>query len=237
MDNILIKSIDRQSGTSDNFVIYSNLIIEGTYIVKSCSIPNTIYNVNNTNNQFVLLEGLGSIPVTLPVGNYNHSTFANMLEVTLTSAGLLTYSAVIDPITYVMTVTNTTDSFCAFDFTQIKSFAQQLMGFERDYTGANTSIVSDGIVVLGSPESIGIQIEQSTSRNYENISTDSVGTIYVPLNKAFGSYVTIPSIDLPQYVKFERRERHLRIRIVDTSRNIPLSLNSANYELLLSRCN
>jgi hypothetical protein len=236
MDNLLIKSIDRSSGTSSDFKLYSKLVLEGTYLLKHAVIPNTIYNVNETNNRFVLNEGGLDIAITLPVGNWASSgTFEAMVGEALTLAGTYTYTAVIDPNTHKLVLINNSASLFSLDFTQVESRSKQLLGFELDHTGLSYPVMSTGVVNLGSPVSSGIQLDQSTSRNYENVMTDSAGTIYIPFNTSFGSFKSLPSIDLPQYVKFERRERYLRVRVVDTSTNEPLDLNGADFELLLTK--
>ena len=88
-DTVLIKSLDRQSGSSSNFTTSSTLILEGTYILKYAIIPNTIFNVNESNRRFTLLEGFiagaSVYHILLPVGNYTVDTFVAMLSAVLSA--------------------------------------------------------------------------------------------------------------------------------------------------------
>ena len=234
-DNILIKSIDRQSGTSSNFTIYSTLILEGTYILKYAVIPNTIFNVNEMNRRFTLLEGAMTYPILLAVGNYTPDTFVDMLATVLSSAsGFATYEVTYDPVTFEITISETAFQLFRLDLTA-GAQVRALLGFNVVETPLASSVSGSGVLNLGSPDSLGIQIQQSQTRGFENVATDCVGTLYVPLNNAFGRYQSLSSLDLPQYVKFSQRQRQLNIRLVDTSTNLEVDLNNSNFELLLSR--
>ncbi len=74
-DNLLIKSADRTAGSSSNFKVESTHIIEGEYMLKHAIIPSTIYNVNQSNNTFVLNEGGAESVIPIPIGNYTQDTF------------------------------------------------------------------------------------------------------------------------------------------------------------------
>jgi hypothetical protein len=235
-DNIILKSIDRQAGTSTNFTIYSTLIIEGKYILKYAMIPNTVYPVNESNRRFILQEGAVSYPILLSVGNYNFDTFAVMVADTLTTAGAQAYTVVIDESTYKVSVM--APGVFNLNLTS-GSRVRALLGFDDEFpqvtnVGGTFTTTGSGVVNLASPESLGIMIKQSSTRGYENIATDVVGTMYLPLNAETGSYVALSSLDLPQYIEFKSRERQLDIRIVDTSSNELVSLNGGNFELLLT---
>lgn len=233
-DTILIKSIDRQAGTSSNFTTFSSLIIEGTYILKYCVIPNTIFNVNESNRRFKLVRGASTYSLQLPVGNYNPDSFVAMLSAGMSSIDVANpYAVTYDPATYAITINNT--AFNSFGLVLPSVAVRSLFGISVETTAINSSITGDSVINLGSPDSIGIQIQQSQTRGFENIASDCCGTLYVPLNKAFGTYQALSSLELPQHVSFNQRQRQLNIRVVDTSTNEELDLNGGNFELLLSR--
>jgi hypothetical protein len=234
MDNILIKSIDRQSGSSSNFTSYSTLIIQGTYLLKYLIIPNTLYHVNEANRLFLLEEGLNIYQILLPVGNYNYTDFSVMLADVLTTSGALTYNVSINTTTYQLLIS----SNGAFRLNLTSGLmVRSLLGFEQTFPTADGAfnLLSPNIVNLGNPASLGITINQSSTRGYENIAMDTVGTLYVPLNVESGNYIALSSLYLPQYISFKNRERQLNISVVDTSTNLEVSLYGGEYELFMTR--
>jgi hypothetical protein len=234
MDNILIKSIDRQTGTSSNFTTYSTLIIQGTYLLKYVIIPNTLYQVNEANRRFILEEGLNTYDITLSLGNYDFNSFSTMIANVLTTAGTLTYNVSIDAVTYQLNIFSTG----AFRL-NLSSGARvrSLLGFNQILPTADGSfnLVSENVVNLGSPTSLGIIINQSSTRGFENTATDTVGTLYIPLNVESGNYIALSSLDLPQYISFKSRERQLNISVIDTSTNMEVNLYGGEYELFMTR--
>ena len=238
-DIVLIKSLDRQSGSSSNFTTDSTLILEGDYILKYAIIPNTIFNVNESNRRVTLLEGLiagaSVYPILLPVGNYTADTFVDMLSTVLSAVSPFnTYLATYDPLTFQLTIQDQTLSIFRLDLSASPQ-VRALLGFNVMMTALDTQTTGTGVLNLGSPDSLGIQVQQSETRGFENVATDTCGTIYVPLNKTFGSYQSLSSLELPQYVRFNQRQRQLNIRVVDTSTNPEVDLNGSNFELLLSK--
>jgi hypothetical protein len=236
MDNILIKSIDRQDGTSSNFTTYSKVIIQGTYLLKYVIIPNTLYQVNEANRRFILEEGLNTYDITLSLGNYDFNSFAIMIANVLNNAGALTYNVSIDTITYQLNISATG----AFRLNlSIGPRIRSLLGFNQILPTADGSfnLVSENVVNLGSPTSLGVLISQSNTRGFENTSTNTVGTLYIPMNVESGNYVALSSLDLPQYVSFKDSERQLEISVIDSSTNLKVNLNGGEYELFLTRVN
>lgn len=65
--------------TSSDFRLDFNLNIPDlikvhSIVLKSCSIPNTEYNINNTNYTFSFIAGLDETTIVLPYGNYTINT-------------------------------------------------------------------------------------------------------------------------------------------------------------------
>lgn len=76
MNNILIQSKDRTSGESHNFTWKADDYIEGCYVLKHISIPNTIYNITSDNNKFIL----SGVECILESGSYNAGTLTTLLK-------------------------------------------------------------------------------------------------------------------------------------------------------------
>jgi hypothetical protein len=234
MNNILIKSIDRQSGTTENFKSYSKLVIEkGKYLLRYVMIPNTIYHVNNSNNTLILEEGLNTYNITLDIGNYDYSSFSTMLSTILTNTGAFTYTVTINSFTYKLYISSTGSFKLNLQNIRIKS----LLGFNDDLptSDGSNNLLSDNIVNLGSISSVGINISGCSTIGFENLATSALSTFYVPLNKGSGTYVSIPSNELRQVIEFKTRVRQLEISVVDTSTNDVIQLNGGEYEILMSR--
>ena len=74
-ERVLVRSDDRVTGTAENFSIRFNQSLDGKYKVHWITIPNTLYNVNVTNNRVytngaVDYYSLGSGTFEIPHGNY-----------------------------------------------------------------------------------------------------------------------------------------------------------------------
>lgn len=237
-DNLLIKSRDRTSGTSSNFLIASSTYnVEGEYLLKYALVPNGFYNVNSQNSTFQFDEGAGLITVSLTQGNYDVTTLSTLVANALTTASGAgrTYSASIGAASNRITISNDLSGDTSLDFS-LQPRAANLLGFSTSTVAAIHPVVGDQAVDLSSPSSIGILINQASERGYDNIGSQNCGTFYIPLNQAFGSYVSLSPHDLPQIATF-KRTRILQIRLVDTSSGEPLDLNGLNFELLLIRTN
>ena len=184
--NILIKSIDRFSGSSSNFVIKSNEVIQGDYVLKNVLIPNSLYNVTNQNNTFVLYENSTNKTVTIPKGNYTSSLFTAELKTQLdaSSAGFNIFTTTISTTTAKLTIT----AGNVFQLIFPNDKTRRLLGFNELETIEFTSLTSDNIIDLSNPSSIGIEIRETNIDNIENVVTNCSASLYIPFNVASGFY-------------------------------------------------
>ena len=60
--------------------------------VLSFDMPNNMYNIDITNNQFQIKDGANYINKTIPAGNYNVKTFLKILQEIITEHILITYN-------------------------------------------------------------------------------------------------------------------------------------------------
>lgn len=237
---ILIKSRDRTlapNGTSSNFYIHSNDVLEGLYEVKHILIPNTSYNITERNNKFVLntTNPVGSFLTEIRVGAYTADRLATIMEAFLNAHGAQTFATQMSIISGKMTITCTSGDNFTLTFPDI--FTSRVFGFgELLQTAPATFIQSLTVISLGHPDSLGIEIKQlhCSSSAYENVVTRSSGALYVPFNATFGYYVALPSQELYQTVHFHR-SNGLNISIVDTSTNHIIELNGGEWEMLLAK--
>jgi hypothetical protein len=109
---LIIDSADRNTNKFPNVGQYTYMLInEFTEVVAielaQARIPNTIFNVNSSNNLIYFSEdGETLFRATIAVGNYTSlTTFATAVQTALNSAGgSSTYTVSIDPLTSYMTI-------------------------------------------------------------------------------------------------------------------------------------
>ena len=226
--NLLIKSSDRDSGSSSNFIIRSNEILHGEYIVNHVLIVNTIYNIDVNNNYFQLIDNSEIKNVYITPGNYNSSTFPIALKVLLDTAsgGYNVYTVTFNTTTPKMTIS------ASNVFSINPGLATSVFGINST-SSPSTSLTSTNIVTLGYLSSLGIVIDQANNSNIHNIKTSSTSTIYIPMNILYGYYKTMDTQELEQRLIFNQAVRQIYIRVIDTSTNKTVSLNGGEFEILL----
>ena len=232
MKNILIKSKDRRAGSSSNFTYQSKCGLDGDFLLKSMLIPNSIYNVETSNNVFTLFENSLNKTVTLSEGSYTGGTLATELELKLDTAsgGYNTYTvSFLEPQGKLQLTAGTNFQLLFPDTNTARTY-----GFDVPVTGFGLSLTSSQVVDLASPASIGIEIRETNIDNYENPSTMATASLYVPIDSGFGFYKSLDVSDFPQVVKFNKI-RNLSIRVVDTTTNETIELNGGEFEMLFSR--
>lgn len=84
----VINSSDRISGTHENFQISLPRGIDENYthmMILQCNIPVSYYLIQTGRNTFTLQEGLSSVVITVPEGNYKNTEFKTMVQGLLNS--------------------------------------------------------------------------------------------------------------------------------------------------------
>lgn len=82
-----INSDNRTSGTNSNFTIQLPNLDQRYDRVSlvSASIPKTYYNIQAPYNTFIFQEGIQTLTITVPVGNYSFTSFASVIQSLLIS--------------------------------------------------------------------------------------------------------------------------------------------------------
>lgn len=152
---LLINSKDRIQGDSNQFSItlpapYNNVrAIE----LLSAYIPNTVYNINSSNNTIIFNEGGSNLTATLTVGAYSIYDLITELETQLDAAGANTYTVTYNVKTFRLTITSTAN------YTIINSPLLYTIGFEPKLV-AGLSFTANYAVRLQIPKSYMIQIQE-----------------------------------------------------------------------------
>jgi hypothetical protein len=233
MNNILIKSADRISGVTHDFIYKTQQLLDGEYVLQNVIVPNTCYNINSRNNTFILFEDSTNKDITLDQGNYTVASLISEIQNKLDAAsvGYQTFSVSFDTANGLIKITGT----LPFQLIFPDSTTALTYGFDNLTTVMGTIVTADNIVDLSYPLSIGIDIDESDKDNYLNPKTNSSSSLYVPFNVSFGVYKNLSRDEFRQTIKFNN-VRTLHIRIVNTSDNTAIDLHGSNYEMLLCKC-
>lgn len=149
-----INSRNRTSGTDSDF--WYSLDINPIYeydriTVLDCSIPKSYYLVQSPRNTFIVKEGINTFIISMPPGNYNRTSFKNILETQLNSTCDFTYSISYENIAvtqdtgkYTFTVSNNT-SQPSFIF---ESYLYEQFGFDENSTNtfSGNSLTSTNVI-------------------------------------------------------------------------------------------
>lgn len=167
-DYIIVRSSERSSHETPSR--YTHTLPSGYFKknivdlqLRSCNIPNSVYNINETNNQFVF--GVGSSPssfttITIPTRNYTIDELCIMLEgLVALEAGVTGFS--IKPIKNVRKIKMTLSS----DDFQIKfddSTCHELLGFDASsvHTSSSNILTSTRVYDVHGARLFKIGVEQ-----------------------------------------------------------------------------
>ena len=241
---VIVNSLNRlpESNSPTNFLYSIGSSVEIRELaIKSICIPNTSYNINDTNNKFTFIQSSTPRTITIPVGQYNTSTLITALTTLIkgTDAG---FTLTQDPLTYKLTYNFSSP-------TQIYVSPQQALpiyfGFNI-YLNANAitypTIAASKIVAPSLPNLTGIKNYYIASRTlamgtncllYNGVKNLAV-IASIPNDVPFGSvnFYTPTDIllDLKQYSS-KQNIQTFDIVVLDSNFNI-VDLNGADIELV-----
>jgi hypothetical protein len=161
---LLIQSVDRISGTTDDFTVkIPPLMSVGQVSLLSASIPNTMYNITALNNTICWTRG-GALSATLSAGAYSVTDLCLALATAMDAAdGVETYTVSYAPST--MKISIICDG-AAFSLTCTNTTASLWyeLGFDTDAdTGSATSHTADNVLRLDFPPYVLISINEISS--------------------------------------------------------------------------
>lgn len=230
---LLINSKDRasHSTSSTDFEIELKYPIEGMYQIQSCVIPNTFYNITSLNNVIYFNDG-GSKSATLDPGIYDISDLTAAIKSKMDAASTITFTVTLGSTSHKLNING--DSAFTLEFgTQTSNSAASILGYPANDTSSATDQEATNVIDLSVPKSVIIDIEDSYS--FETTS-GSTGSLYIPL-EVNGSDVNIwkSSNAFNLFVKLQRSSK-INVKLRDSQKN-PLSLNGADWEIMLQKCN
>lgn len=192
---VYVNSADRLSGTSDSFTYNINLPPDKKFnkvVVLDALIPKSYWLIQSGYNVFQLTENGTTVDVTLPVGNYNLTSFRSIVSTALNTASpnhwtySITYPNNTSPdtgkLTYLVTGNSSQPSFT---FPTSNSLFENF-GFDiGTYTFSGDSLTSSNVIklqvedkifinsnmVVGSPNQFGIlqEVNVAPSPTYSSV--------------------------------------------------------------------
>ena len=233
---VLVRSRDRfqSTDTSQQFKLHFRETIEGKHRVRWCTIPNTLYNVNATNNSLTATNG-GSATVTIPPGNYNGSTLAAALAAALLAATGVAHTVTFNTTTFRLTITP-----AAGTTNVVFTNSYYVVGAPIGNVAVTGATTLPFVINLGLPLSLGIQINEAGgdayTTAYNTTQPTMRGTVIVPLLADFSvfNFVT-DKLYADQSITFPNGVNQFTISVVDPGTNLPVDLNGAEWEMLIER--
>lgn len=221
--------------------IYNNLISDSMYslpvieinknekayiCVKNAVIPNSFYNVNNTNNKLNFILDNDTFSVTIPNGNYNINTFRTQLYDLLFNLNYgqgnnnhnhwtITYIPKLNKMLY-------THQFHNFTFLNSSS-CFELMGFKNgyDYTSVNLSLTSTICCNMFTIKNIYVSSDNFILNNIDSNNHGRSNIICsIPVQGSSGSFLF-----------YEDNQRHL-VHNVNNLTNFKLKLTDEDGDLI-----
>ena len=242
---LYIDTSRRQSGSHSNFsyVLDINQFYDyDSVVLLDASIPKSTYLINENNNTFVVTENGINRTITVPPGNYNRSSFKNVVLQKL-NEGSYTYTMTFD--NSAKTGDDGKFTFSCLETTPTFTFSNNLyrqMGFENNtsYTFVNSSIGYGSTLLSANVTNFRYQsvyfIISDICQNYNNNVLQSI----ISTNFQDYNYITYHCLDPISYTKdFIREKSNLyNFRLVDENfQEIDLNGIAMNLTIMLYKKN
>lgn len=232
-ESYIVRSINRSS-TSTSSTYFSVMlplpILDPKSVrLKYVSIPNTIYNINTTNNNLSFNDPVnGTVSVNLSPGSYDISNLTSVLGQLMTSNGSQQYSVVYKPETFRVTFSATSPFSLQLN---IQHTVASVIGFPATMSATGTSLTGTSAAKLNQL-SVFINIDQF----YPNgVYSDKFPfSFIVPINKNAGDVcVFYENTNFKQCINISKQPIYsLTVTLYDQNKNV-IDLNGSEWEFLL----
>lgn len=231
------KSADSASNSDFNVSFSNSDVLQAVkkITLKSVSIPNTVFNINQYNNKFTYKIAGSPTSVTMTPGQYSQSEFKTEFETILSG---LAMSIVIDPNTKKIFATTTTP----IEWLDIsENDMAEVLGIETGSGGDVTFFNAQHVIALEGLRSVFINsIEAGEGNMISSQNSQQKNTIgIIPMTVGFGfieHYTTdhsdIDQQDIHRGNPSGRNIQKISIKLRDEKQNI-IDLNGHHVELVL----
>jgi len=226
------------SASTSDFYIYLTPAIQCPRKVRllGCTIPNTIYNVDNTCNVIQFDEGGSTLSATVVNGSYDSTTILSAITTAMNSVGSHTYTATYSSTTYQITITASSGTFrihSGSSFTFSNSILR-LIGFINGNTTGSTQTSSGAINLAGE---LYLYIEMTGIGNPIGLKSSNpvdFGTFVIPVNSNPNGEINY-YFENSQYNQIAPgastiTQLHVRLK---SKGNVVVNLNQSNWCLFL----
>lgn len=200
-------------------------------------IPNTLYNIDSSNNALGFKVGATSFTATLIPGNYTPATLvteiANQMNTVASGSGV-TFAAAVNDTTFKITISGTGGTFQLL-FSSATSPWREL-GFSNADTGVGSSFTGSNAAQLDMPQHLFLGIrELGGTSNYISTTSASNATFYAPIYSNGGDISIYLNSQFPQRLVFcpaLPALAMLTVRLMDKNGTVR-NLNNANWSFIL----
>lgn len=228
-----ISSKDRSGGlttSSSNFTVNLPLTIKAKKLsLLELDLPNSIYNVDSTNNILPINDGTTNINVVITPGAYSITNLVNQIQTQLNTSSTgfsVSYSS------NTMQVTISRSSNFYLRFGSVSGNISYLIGFSNSNTTSNTSFTGTNVIILNSPMSIYLRLNDFINGYTTNgLQYSFRQTICVNP----GNIIIDEKINLKPYTLELENERSFQTMNISLfkSDGTPLNLNGSDFEIVL----
>ena len=202
-------------------------------VLETFTIPNTVYNINSSNNNLLWTRG-GDQSATIPAGNYTSTTLATAIKTAMDGASDgNTYTVSYSATTFKYTITGSASAF-NFRFDDAVNTPWKEMGFNQVTTGSALTQTSSNIVDLSFPRDLFIEIEGFSRRPFLILgSTEIAPTFHITLSET-GGILEYKERNEKQIAYIESTDElyddYLRVRLLDANGSL-YDFNNANWTM------
>jgi len=237
-EKILIRSIDRNSGSVQNGSLLLDEPIDGEWELLEFMQQNRYYNVNSYNQSiYVRVNDTTNSSVTLTAGHYSASQLCSQVSTQLSTIVGSTFTCTYPSATGSgkFTIAETTGDTFSFENATNDALSRFLLGFTAIDTSDATSHTSTNAIDLTPVKSMHVKFEEDCLHNIDgkNYFTSSFS---INDESVFGENIRYRVTDnYRQIVKF-RKTRNLKYKFFDENRN-ELEPNGTEWTMLLRKVN
>jgi hypothetical protein len=247
---VIIRSQDRKSGTTSSLACALPHPIVGTFTAQYITVPNTVYNVNSTNNTFVVSNSVfpGGVLVTIPIGNYQLSGATNLLQTqvqgqiaAIAGGSFNAWTVILDSVTNRLTFrpANQNTPCSVFSTGAGASLLGLISGtpINIPILPLSSTATAPNPVGFYTPLSIGMRINNAQDMSTVTSTTDATvqTTFVVPWLAGAGLFNFTSQDVFTQGVTFRTPTRQLSIDIIDLTTGGILEMNGGEWELFLTK--
>jgi hypothetical protein len=211
----------------ENAILFNKRSIKTSCSVLQFSVPNSIYNINETNNSITIYSNNTSPTYYVPYGNYTINTFITQLLTQIPTSFSISYNS----INYTLTMTNTTYDFIIGG----QSTLYNVMGFSKNigYGSTSKSLTFPYMCNFNGLQNIGIYIDNLGTRNIDSLSKTTcslIQCIQVDPNATLIQFTNNSSAE--KFTVYQNTIDYIEISLKDSLGNY-INLNNQHWNMTI----